>query len=203
MCYSRIHRWAWIILSVYCLCDYEVTAMLRPCNSHIYKHRFILNNWADRSLKAILQETYWHYSVKSSIDGRALDGVPSIRVHNGTDYMGSCRFIRWTEVFILQVCCSIISLRKHSAVLQTAVAVKWNWKKYVIHGFITLQYNCRSVHQFHFIHMPVNSLVLHQNYFVRLLYVCQNCKNGICTFLKYLNQSAQRQCMEYLSGIKS
>ncbi|KAJ9579078.1 hypothetical protein L9F63_024809 [Diploptera punctata] len=40
--------------------------------------------------------------IKSNVDGRSLDGIPSIRVHNGTDYMGTCRFIRWTEVFILQ-----------------------------------------------------------------------------------------------------
>lgn len=32
-----------------------------------------------------------------------MDGVPSIRVHNGTDYMGTSRFIRWTEVFIIKV----------------------------------------------------------------------------------------------------
>ena len=45
--------------------------------------------------------------MKSQIDGRPLDGVPSIRVHNGTDYSGTTsRLIRWTEVFILQVCTS-------------------------------------------------------------------------------------------------
>lgn len=41
--------------------------------------------------------------MKSCIDGKALDGVPSIRVHNGTDYSGNSKIIRWTEVFILQV----------------------------------------------------------------------------------------------------
>lgn len=46
---------------------------------------------------------FMSYRVKSLIDRRGLDGVPSIRVHNGTDYMGGLRFIRWTEVFILQV----------------------------------------------------------------------------------------------------
>ncbi|PNF19407.1 Zinc finger FYVE domain-containing protein 9 [Cryptotermes secundus] len=54
------------------------------------------------NLKWVQDDKNFNIGVKSSIDGRALDGVPSIRVHNGTDYMGSCRFIRWTEVFILQ-----------------------------------------------------------------------------------------------------
>lgn len=53
-------------------------------------------------LKWVQDDKNFNVGVKSSIDGRALDGVPSIRVHNGTDYMGSWRFIRWTEVFILQ-----------------------------------------------------------------------------------------------------
>jgi len=43
-------------------------------------------------------------SVKSPIDGQLMDGVPSIRVHNGIDYKGATRFIRWTEVFIIKVC---------------------------------------------------------------------------------------------------
>ncbi|XP_054274611.1 zinc finger FYVE domain-containing protein 9-like [Macrosteles quadrilineatus] len=47
-------------------------------------------------------DTNFNIGVKSSIDGRPLDGVPSIRVHNGTDYSGGTRIIRWTEVFILQ-----------------------------------------------------------------------------------------------------
>jgi hypothetical protein len=41
--------------------------------------------------------------VKSPIDGVALDGVPSIRVHNGTNYVSDTKFIRWTEVFLIQV----------------------------------------------------------------------------------------------------
>lgn len=47
---------------------------------------------------------YLVFRVKSCIDGRALDGVYSIRVHNGVDYSGKSRFIRWTEVFVIQVC---------------------------------------------------------------------------------------------------
>lgn len=44
----------------------------------------------------------FNIGVKSCIDGKPLDGVPSIRVHNGTDHPGSSKIIRWTEVFILQ-----------------------------------------------------------------------------------------------------
>lgn len=44
------------------------------------------------------------FRVKSCIDGKPLDGVYSIRVHNGVDYSGKSRFIRWTEVFVIQVC---------------------------------------------------------------------------------------------------
>lgn len=43
------------------------------------------------------------FRVRSNIDGKPLDGIPSIRVHNGIDYSGALRLIRWTEVFILQV----------------------------------------------------------------------------------------------------
>jgi len=46
------------------------------------------------------------FRVKSCIDGRLLDGVYSIRVHNGVDYSGKRHFIRWTEVFVIQVCYS-------------------------------------------------------------------------------------------------
>ncbi|XP_046401258.1 zinc finger FYVE domain-containing protein 9 isoform X2 [Ischnura elegans] len=44
----------------------------------------------------------FNIGVKSPIDGMALDGVPSIRVHNGTNYMSDTKFIRWTEVFLIQ-----------------------------------------------------------------------------------------------------
>ncbi|XP_049783559.1 zinc finger FYVE domain-containing protein 9 [Schistocerca cancellata] len=53
-------------------------------------------------IKWVQDDKNFNIGVKSLIDGRPLDGIPSIRVHNGTDYMGSSRFIRWTEVFILQ-----------------------------------------------------------------------------------------------------
>lgn len=47
-------------------------------------------------------DTNFNIGVKSCIDGRPLDGIPCIRVHNGTDYSGGTKLIRWTEVFILQ-----------------------------------------------------------------------------------------------------
>ncbi|XP_066996678.2 zinc finger FYVE domain-containing protein 16 [Anabrus simplex] len=54
------------------------------------------------NIKWVQDDRNFNIGVVSFIDGLALDGVPSIRVHNGTDYMGPMRFIRWTEVFILQ-----------------------------------------------------------------------------------------------------
>ncbi|XP_075229394.1 smad anchor for receptor activation isoform X2 [Lycorma delicatula] len=53
-------------------------------------------------LRWTADDTNFNIGVKSCIDGRPLDGVPSMRVHNGTDYSGQYRIIRWTEVFILQ-----------------------------------------------------------------------------------------------------
>ena len=32
----------------------------------------------------------------------AMDGIDSIHIHNGTDYMGENRTIRWTEVFFIR-----------------------------------------------------------------------------------------------------
>jgi len=54
------------------------------------------------ALQWTADDTNFNIGVKSCIDGKPLDGVPSIRVHNGTDYSGGTRIIRWTEVFILQ-----------------------------------------------------------------------------------------------------
>uniref|UniRef100_A0A182RWJ7 FYVE-type domain-containing protein n=1 Tax=Anopheles funestus TaxID=62324 RepID=A0A182RWJ7_ANOFN len=44
----------------------------------------------------------FNIGVTSCIDRKAFDGVPSIRVHRGTDYSNSNHIIRWTEVFILK-----------------------------------------------------------------------------------------------------
>ncbi|GAB6028768.1 Zinc finger FYVE domain-containing protein 16 [Chamberlinius hualienensis] len=40
--------------------------------------------------------------VRSAIDGKPLDGVTSIRVHRGMDYVGENYLIRWTEVYIIK-----------------------------------------------------------------------------------------------------
>lgn len=46
----------------------------------------------------------FNLGVKSLIDDTSMSGVPSIRVHQGKDFVcnSGSRFIRWTEVFILQ-----------------------------------------------------------------------------------------------------
>ncbi|XP_076243285.1 smad anchor for receptor activation isoform X3 [Calliopsis andreniformis] len=54
------------------------------------------------NIKWVDNDVQFNLGVKSPIDGQQMDGVPSIRVHNGTDYKGTRRFIRWTEVFIIK-----------------------------------------------------------------------------------------------------
>uniref|UniRef100_A0A1Q3F4J8 Putative smad anchor for receptor activation n=1 Tax=Culex tarsalis TaxID=7177 RepID=A0A1Q3F4J8_CULTA len=44
----------------------------------------------------------FNIGVVSPIDKKPLNGVPSIRVHRGTDYSNANHIIRWTEVFIIQ-----------------------------------------------------------------------------------------------------
>lgn len=51
--------------------------------------------WTDNDLN-------FNIGVVSPIDKKPLNGVPSIRVHRGTDYSNSNHIIRWTEVFIIQ-----------------------------------------------------------------------------------------------------
>ncbi|CAL7940041.1 unnamed protein product [Xylocopa violacea] len=53
------------------------------------------------NIKWVDNDVQFNLGVKSPIDGQPMDGVPSIRVHNGIDYKGTSRFIRWTEVFII------------------------------------------------------------------------------------------------------
>ncbi|KAL6421333.1 hypothetical protein ACFW04_014782 [Cataglyphis niger] len=53
-------------------------------------------------IKWVDNDVLFNLGVKSPIDGQLMDGIPSIRVHNGTDYRGATRFIRWTEVFIIK-----------------------------------------------------------------------------------------------------
>lgn len=44
------------------------------------------------------------HSVVSPIDNKSMTGIPSIRVHRGTEISNASRLLRWTEVFIIQVC---------------------------------------------------------------------------------------------------
>ncbi|XP_058812560.1 zinc finger FYVE domain-containing protein 9 [Topomyia yanbarensis] len=44
----------------------------------------------------------FNIGVVSPIDKKPLNGVPSIRVHRGTDFSNANHIIRWTEVFIIQ-----------------------------------------------------------------------------------------------------
>ena len=41
------------------------------------------------------------FSIKSVIDGRAMDGVTSYRIHSGPDMTQGRCLIRWTEVFLI------------------------------------------------------------------------------------------------------
>ncbi|XP_066257587.1 zinc finger FYVE domain-containing protein 16 isoform X2 [Euwallacea similis] len=65
-----------------------------------------INADSDESVNIVWGEndTDFNSGVKSPIDLRDLKGIPSIRVHNGQDYLSSGRMtlVRWTEVFILQ-----------------------------------------------------------------------------------------------------
>ncbi|XP_058796038.1 uncharacterized protein LOC131666946 isoform X3 [Phymastichus coffea] len=54
------------------------------------------------NIKWVENDTQFNLSVKSPIDNKPMDGIPSIRVHNGINFVGTSRFIRWTEVFIIK-----------------------------------------------------------------------------------------------------
>ncbi|XP_050311438.1 zinc finger FYVE domain-containing protein 9 isoform X2 [Anthonomus grandis grandis] len=49
-------------------------------------------------------DTDFNNGVKSPVDDSDMKGIPSIRVHNGKDFVSNngARLIRWTEVFIIQ-----------------------------------------------------------------------------------------------------
>uniref|UniRef100_A0A0C9QJD0 ZFYVE9_2 protein n=1 Tax=Fopius arisanus TaxID=64838 RepID=A0A0C9QJD0_9HYME len=54
------------------------------------------------NIRWVDNDVQFNQGLKSPIDNRPMDGIPSIRVHNGNDWMGTSRFIRWTEVFIIK-----------------------------------------------------------------------------------------------------
>ncbi|KAJ8687232.1 hypothetical protein QAD02_023026 [Eretmocerus hayati] len=55
------------------------------------------------NIKWVENDTQFNLGIKSPIDGKSMDGIPSIRVHNGINFVGTSRFIRWTEVFIIKL----------------------------------------------------------------------------------------------------
>lgn len=44
----------------------------------------------------------FNVGIKSPVDEKQMDGIPSVKIHSGTDYISNSHLIRWTEVFILQ-----------------------------------------------------------------------------------------------------
>lgn len=67
-----------------------------------------INAESDESVSIIWCEadTNFNVGVESVIDKQSLSSVPSIRVHNGKDYVCNSgnHLIRWSEVFIIQNC---------------------------------------------------------------------------------------------------
>ena len=46
--------------------------------------------------------TFYVFSIKSHVDGTAMDGISSIRMSaGGTDFISGRNLIRWTEVFLM------------------------------------------------------------------------------------------------------
>ncbi|XP_038066295.1 uncharacterized protein LOC119736358 [Patiria miniata] len=61
--------------------------------------------------------------VVSPIDRRSLEGVDSIRIHNGTDFRGRSHSLRWTEVFFLESNESPVDLSRLAEMLSSAFCV--------------------------------------------------------------------------------
>ncbi|RXG69119.1 Zinc finger FYVE domain-containing protein 9 [Armadillidium vulgare] len=53
-------------------------------------------------IRWVQDDRNFNIGIKSPIDGKSMDGIPSVKIHSGTDYVGSDHLIRWTEVFIIQ-----------------------------------------------------------------------------------------------------
>ena len=45
---------------------------------------------------------FTHNRVKSPLDGRLMSGIESVHIQHATDYAGTSRTIRWTELFFLE-----------------------------------------------------------------------------------------------------
>ncbi|XP_078471407.1 uncharacterized protein LOC144733385 isoform X2 [Lampetra planeri] len=50
----------------------------------------------------VADDAAFNRGVTSPIDGRSMEGVPSVKIFQGSEFKGSGKIIRWTEVFFLQ-----------------------------------------------------------------------------------------------------
>ncbi|XP_068208992.1 zinc finger FYVE domain-containing protein 16-like isoform X3 [Palaemon carinicauda] len=53
-------------------------------------------------IRWISDDKNFNVGIKSAVDEKQMDGIPSVKIHSGTDYVSNAHLIRWTEVFILQ-----------------------------------------------------------------------------------------------------
>ncbi|CAL4214579.1 unnamed protein product [Meganyctiphanes norvegica] len=53
-------------------------------------------------IRWVQDDKNFNIGIKSPVDERQMDGVPSVKIHSGTDYISNAYLIRWTEVFIIQ-----------------------------------------------------------------------------------------------------
>ncbi|XP_044261066.1 zinc finger FYVE domain-containing protein 16 [Tribolium madens] len=81
----------------------QIRESLRNMKNHTVQCGCI-NAVSDETVNIVWGEpdTNFNVGVSSPIDNKSMEGIPSIRVHNGKDYVNGNRFIRWTEVFIVQ-----------------------------------------------------------------------------------------------------
>ncbi|XP_062564915.1 zinc finger FYVE domain-containing protein 9 [Armigeres subalbatus] len=73
--------------------DYKI--ICGPVEGDDSQKEIVSIEWTENDLN-------FNIGVISPIDKKPLNGVPSIRVHRGTDYSNANHIIRWTEVFIIQ-----------------------------------------------------------------------------------------------------
>lgn len=73
--------------------DYKI--LCGPIEGEDSQKEIVSIEWTENDLN-------FNIGVLSPIDKKPLNGVPSIRVHRGTDYSNANHIIRWTEVFIIQ-----------------------------------------------------------------------------------------------------
>ncbi|XP_042216035.1 uncharacterized protein LOC121862108 isoform X6 [Homarus americanus] len=54
------------------------------------------------TIKWTSDDKNFNIGIKSPVDEKQMDGIPSVKIHSGTDYVSNAHLIRWTEVFIMQ-----------------------------------------------------------------------------------------------------